>query len=116
VEEVSARTSANKCLQQLQAMLGPSPPAPAPAPGPAPAPLPPTIDPTDYQLKEWQVLVELRYNTGFANWSGNKDGWDTLEEHHDPSRCGGVTMESGKITKIDLSDSNLAGGESTMCL
>ena len=68
------------------------------------------------QLEEWQVLVELRDNTGFANWSDNKDGWDTLEEHHDPSRCGGVTMESGKITKIELGYSNLAGGESTMCL
>ena len=68
------------------------------------------------QLGEWKVLVDIREATNFANWSDNKDGWDTLEEHHDPSRCGGVTMESGKITKIELGYSNLAGGESTMCL
>jgi hypothetical protein len=69
-------------------------------------------------LEEWRVLAELRDATGFAYWSANKlnddleDGWGTLEEHHDPSRCAGVTMESGKITKIELINSNLAGGES----
>ena len=61
-------------------------------------------------------MVDIRVATDFANWSQNKDGWDTLEKHHDPSRCGGVTMESGKITKIDLSSSDLTGGESTMRL
>jgi hypothetical protein len=60
-------------------------------------------------LEEWRVLAELRDTTGFANWRKNKDGWDTLEEHHDPSRCAGVTMESGKITGIDLNNSNLMG-------
>ena len=53
----------------------------------------------------------IRDATDFANWSKNKDGWDTLEEHCDPSRCAGVTMESGKITKIELPSSNLSGGE-----
>jgi hypothetical protein len=61
------------------------------------------------------VLAELRDATDFANWSKNKYGWDTLEEHHDPSQCAGVTMES-RITKIALSYSNLRGGESTMCI
>jgi hypothetical protein len=64
------------------------------------------------QLEEWQILVELRDATEFASWSQNKEGWDTLEEHHDPSRCAGVTMESGKITKIGLNSSDLMGGES----
>ena len=63
------------------------------------------------QLEEWQVLAELRDATDFANWSMNKGGWDTLEEHHDPSRCEGVAMESGTITEIGLEDSNLNGGE-----
>jgi hypothetical protein len=63
------------------------------------------------QLGEWQVLVGIRDATDFANWSKNKGGWDTLEAHCDPSRCAGVTMESGKITKIELSASNLSGGE-----
>ena len=57
-------------------------------------------------------MAELRDGTGFANWSKNKEGWGALEEHRDPSRCAGVTMESGEITKIDLTRSNLAGGES----
>ena len=61
-------------------------------------------------------MADIRVATDFANWSQNKDGWDTLEEHHDPSRCGGVTMESGKITKIEISSSDLTGGESTMRL
>jgi hypothetical protein len=64
------------------------------------------------QLEEWQLLAELRDATEFASWSKNKEDWGTLEEHHDPSRCAGVTMQSGKITKIDMSASNLAGGES----
>jgi hypothetical protein len=68
------------------------------------------------QLGEWKVLVDIREATNFANWSENKGGWYTLEEHHDPSRCGGVTMESGKTTKIDWDFSTLTGGESTMCL
>jgi hypothetical protein len=77
------------------------------------------------QLEEWQVLAELRDATDFANWSRNKGGWDTLEAHHDPSRCAGATMESvlkgivvlswtatsRKITEIDLNNSNLSGGK-----
>jgi hypothetical protein len=69
-------------------------------------------------LEEWRVLAELRDATGFANWSANKDGWGTLEEHHDPSRCAGVTISwrwrraGSKITEIDLENSNLMGGES----
>ena len=63
------------------------------------------------QLEEWQILAELRDATVFANWSRNKGGWDTLEEHHDPSRCAGVTMDGGRITEIGLEDSNLNGGE-----
>ena len=57
-------------------------------------------------------MAELRDATKFTSWSKNKEGWGTLEEHHDPSRCAGVTMESGKITMINLSKSNLMGGES----
>jgi hypothetical protein len=64
------------------------------------------------ELGAWQVLAELRDHTGYAEWRRNKEGWGALEEHRDPSRCAGVTMESGEITKIDLSSSNLAGGES----
>jgi hypothetical protein len=62
--------------------------------------------------EEWQILSELKANTGFANWSKNTDGWDTLEEHHDPGKCAGVTTSLGKITWIDLNNSNLMGGES----
>jgi hypothetical protein len=69
-------------------------------------------EPEEEKEEEWQVLAELRDHTGFANWSKNTGGWGTLEEHRDPSRCAGVTVESGKITKIDLDDSNLVGGES----
>jgi hypothetical protein len=68
------------------------------------------------KLEEWQVLAELRDSTGFANWrSLNKGGWDTLEEHRDPSRCAGVTTERGEITQfklvstINLGNSNLSG-------
>jgi hypothetical protein len=65
------------------------------------------------QLEEWQILAELRDATKFASWSKNKEGWDTLEEHRDPNRCAGVTMNwYGKITEIDLSESNLADGGS----
>jgi hypothetical protein len=64
------------------------------------------------ELGAWQVLAELRDHTGYAEWSKNKEGWGALEEHRDPSRCAGVTMESGEITEIDLNSSNLAGGES----
>jgi hypothetical protein len=70
------------------------------------------------RLLPWQILVELRDLTGFANWENNKvpnwnkDGWGTLEEHRDPSQCAGVTVDdSGEITEIDLSDSNLSGGK-----
>jgi hypothetical protein len=65
------------------------------------------------QFEEWQILAELGDATWFASWSKNKEGWDTLEEHRDPSRCAGVTVESGKITQIDLADSNLVGGGSS---
>jgi hypothetical protein len=96
------------------------------------------------RLLPWQILVELRDHTGFADWSDNTDGWDTLEEHRDPSQCAGVTMDdddakewnyvsrrfetedglpytsvNGEITEIELSDSNLAGGKPphlTFCL
>jgi len=62
------------------------------------------------RLLPWQVLAELRDHTGFANWDQNKEGCGTLEEHRDPSQCAGVTVNnSGEITKIDLSSSNLAG-------
>jgi Leucine-rich repeat (LRR) protein len=68
----------------------------------------------------WQILVELRDHTGFANWKESTNGWGTLEEHRDPSQCAGwvngnlagVTVDdSGEITKIDLRSSNLAGGK-----
>jgi hypothetical protein len=64
---------------------------------------------TNFELEEWKILVEMRDATGFADWTCNEEGWGTLEEHKDPSRCEGVTIESGKITKIELCESNLAG-------
>jgi hypothetical protein len=67
---------------------------------------------TNFELEEWQILVKMRDDTCYADWTRNTEGWDTLEEHKDPSQCAGVTIESGKITKINLSNSNLAGGES----
>jgi hypothetical protein len=69
-----------------------------------------------FELEEWQILVEMRDAAGYADWTCNTEGWGTLEEHKDPSRCAGVTTESGKITKIDLSNSNLAGGESPLTI
>jgi hypothetical protein len=64
---------------------------------------------------EWRVLVALRDATDYALWSANTAGWDTLEEHQDPSCCAGVTVETwsgdGKVTEINLSFSNLQGGE-----
>jgi hypothetical protein len=71
---------------------------------------------TNFELEEWQILVEMRDAAGYADWTCNTEGWGTLEEHKDPSRCAGVTTESGKITKIDLSNSNLAGGESPLTI
>jgi hypothetical protein len=65
-----------------------------------------------FELEEWKILVEIRDDAGIADWTENTEGWDALEEHKDPSRCAGVTMESGKITEIALGNSNLAGGES----
>jgi hypothetical protein len=65
-----------------------------------------------FELEEWQILVEMRDAAGYAGWTRNTEGWDALEEHTDPSRCAGVTIESGNITQINLTDSNLAGGES----
>jgi hypothetical protein len=76
------------------------------------SPLPP-------RRTEWQVLAELHDHTGFANWTNNQDGWCTLEEHRDPSRCAGVTVESRKIAEIKLENSNLTGSESprlSICL
>jgi hypothetical protein len=64
-----------------------------------------------FELEEWKILVEMRDAAGYAYWTRNTEGWDTPDEHKDPRRCAGVTIESGKITKIDLSNSNLAGGE-----
>jgi hypothetical protein len=65
---------------------------------------------TNFALEEWQILVELRDGTGYAGWRGKKEGWDTLEEHKDPSRCGGITVNaSGKIAQIDLGSNKLAG-------
>jgi hypothetical protein len=68
---------------------------------------------TNFALEEWQILVELRDGTGYAGWKYNKEGWDTLEEHKDPSRCNGITVDaSGKITSINLYGNNLAGKKS----
>ena len=65
---------------------------------------------TNFGLEEWQILVEMRDATGYADWRGKKEGWDTLEEHTDPSRCSGITVyASGKIAQIDLGSNNLAG-------
>jgi hypothetical protein len=58
---------------------------------------------TNFALEEWQILVELRDGTGYAGWKYRKEGWDTLEEHKDPSRCSGIAVDaSGKITSINL--------------
>ena len=64
---------------------------------------------TNFGLEEWQILVEMRDAAGYADWTRNTKGWDTLEEHKDPSRCAGVTIESGKITTIELSFCALSG-------
>jgi hypothetical protein len=59
---------------------------------------------------EWGSLVNLRNLTGFPNWTKNKEGWATLEEHRDPNRCAGVDSDAcGQITGVCLAASNLAG-------
>jgi hypothetical protein len=68
---------------------------------------------TSFGVEEWQILVELRDGTGYAGWWGKKEGWDTLEEHKDPSRCNGITVDAnGRITKIVLFQNNLTGKKS----
>ena len=63
-------------------------------------------------LLEWQVLVELRDALNYESWTKNKEGWDALEEHNDPSSCAGVTVgEDGNIIKIGLIRMSLEGGE-----
>jgi hypothetical protein len=65
---------------------------------------------TNFALEEWQILVKLRDGTGYAGWTSKKEGWEMLEEHKDPSRCGGITVDaSGKITQIFLYGSKLTG-------
>ena len=69
---------------------------------------------TNFELEEWQILVKLRDGTGYAGWRGMKEGWDTLEEHTDPSRCSGITVDAdGKITEIGLDSKNLTGKKRT---
>jgi hypothetical protein len=59
-------------------------------------------------------LVELRDGTGYAGWTGKKEGWNMLEEHKDPGRCGGLTVDAdGKITSIELQGLNLTGKKRT---
>ena len=68
---------------------------------------------TNFELEEWSTLVKLRAGTGYAGWQGENEGWDTLEEHKDPSQCSGIEVDaSGKITKILLYGSNLTGKKS----
>jgi hypothetical protein len=68
---------------------------------------------TNFELEEWEILVKLRDGTGYVGWSNKKEGWDTLEEHKDPSQCSGIEVDvSGKITKILLYGSNLTGKKS----
>jgi hypothetical protein len=74
---------------------------------------------TNFALEEWQILVKLRDGTGYAGWTNEtleehkKEGWDTLEEHKDPSQCSGIAVDAnGKITEIDLYGNNLAGKKS----
>jgi len=68
---------------------------------------------TNFALEEWQILVKLRDGTGYADWKYSKEGWDTLEEHKDPSQCSGITVDaSGKITQINLYRENLTGKKS----
>jgi hypothetical protein len=64
-------------------------------------------------LPEWQVLVEVRDALNYEGWRNNKEGWDALEEHNDPSSCAGVTVgEDGNwVMMIDLSWTSLQGGE-----
>ena len=68
---------------------------------------------TNFELEEWEILVKLRDGTGYVGWSNKKEGWDTLEEHKDPSQCSRIEVDaSGKITKILLYGSNLTGKKS----
>jgi hypothetical protein len=77
---------------------------------------------TKKEKQEWEVLIELRDATGYqrkkgaiipgTDWTDNKEGWDKLESHRDPSRCSGVTTDCwGRVTGINLPDTNLRGGE-----
>jgi hypothetical protein len=68
---------------------------------------------TNFELEEWSTLVKLRDGTGYAGWQGENEGWDTLEEHKDPSQCSGIAVDaSGKIAEIDLCGKKLTGKKS----
>jgi hypothetical protein len=68
---------------------------------------------TNFELEDWQILVKLRDSTGYASWTCKKEGWDTLEEHKDPSGCSGIAVDaSGKIARIDLCRNKLRGKKS----
>ena len=68
---------------------------------------------TNFELEEWSILVKLRDGTGYAGWQGENEGWDTLEEHKDPSQCSGITVDaSGKITEINRCGKKLTGKKS----
>ena len=44
------------------------------------------------------------------------DGWADLETHRDPSKCKGVKVEGGRVTRLDVCDSGLSGEYSVNCL
>jgi hypothetical protein len=60
---------------------------------------------------ELDALIELRDATGYAGWSKNKEGWDELEEHRDPSKCGGITLDSTTklVTAIEFLNVGMNG-------
>ena len=37
------------------------------------------------------------------------DGWSDLSTHRDPSKCEGVTVEGGRVTKLELGGRGLSG-------
>jgi hypothetical protein len=62
------------------------------------------------QMKEWEVLIDLREATDYNEWTNNICGWDELEVHQDPSLCDGIeSNENGAVVRVDLRSSGLQG-------
>lgn len=44
------------------------------------------------------------------------NGWADLPTHRDPSKCRGIQVEGGRVTRLDVCDSRLSGEYSVNCL